>query len=862
MPLSFPNVISELPLTVRSLILICLLAVTVSDASSDENTSTTWMHVLPRLKARCVKCHGPIQPKAGLNLSSAVTLALGGKNGPPVVPGHLDESLIWQRISAGEMPPDEPLSAADQRILRHWIEEGADGLPRPDDPATKHGTRHWAYRSLQRPSRPVIDRKKVVVQTAIDHFVQLRLENVGLSFSDEADRATLIRRVCFDLTGLPPTPEAVIKFKHDTAPDAFQRMVDHYLASPHYGVRWGKYWLDAGGYADSNGYFAADTDRPLAYRYRDWVVRAFNEDQAYDQFVIDQLAGDELVNYQPDVDVTSQMVDRLTATHFLRNAPDGSALSDGNVDEVRIDRYTVLEGMLEITMNSLLGVTIQCARCHDHKFEPVTQREYYSLQAIFFGAYNPDSWTVPDDRVVTIGLKADRDAHQLLGAKLDEQIQVLRDELRSAGLPYRRMVILERLKHIGADQLSSILEAWETAQQDRSDEQHQLVEDYKQELEVSDEDLVKKFPQFAEVQERIKESIERHEQSRPEPLAKIAVLVDVDSKPADHHVLVLGQHHEPGSVVQPGVPAVFSRDSNRYRIEADDLTNSSGRRLAFARWVSSPDNPLFARVMVNRVWMHHFGEGLVTTPANLGLSGAAPSHPDLLDYLAVELIRSEWSIKALHRLILGSAVYRQRSSPHEAGLASDPDNRLLWRYPLHRLSAEAVRDSILSVSGQLNNQMYGPYVPTERKSDGLVVVKEDHPGALRRSIFLQQRRTQMPSMLKLFDAPEMVTSCPQRDTSTVPLQSLAMLNSQFTRSCARQMAHRLREEAGANDREQIERAVLLAAGRAPWPVELRASLEFLSKQRKAYAQEADADHRVWTDFCQMLLAGSSALYIE
>ena len=820
------------------------------------------MQVLPRLKERCVKCHGPIKPKAGLNLSSAATLALGGENGPAVVPGNLDESLIWQRISAGEMPPDDPLPAADQRILRRWIEAGADGLPRPDDPATKRDALHWAFRSLVRPTVPKLTRQNTVVRTAIDRFVQQRLENAGLSISSEAERATLIRRVCFDLTGLPPTPEAILEFQADRAPDACQKLVDRYLASPHYGVRWGKYWLDAVGYADSNGYFAADTDRPLAYRYRDWVIRAFNEDQAYDQFVGEQLAGDELAGYHPDGDVLGQMVDRLTATHFLRNAQDGSGQSDGNPDEVRIDRYTVLEGTLEITMNSLLGVTIQCARCHDHKFEPVTQSEYYSLQAIFFGAYNPDRWTVPDDRVVTVGTRAEREAHQSRVAKLDDQIQELRDELESAGRPHRRKVVQERLSDISSDQLALVLQAWETPQEDRSDEQDRLVEMHKQQLEVSDEDLAKQFGEFAAEQERIQGAIQRHEQTRPAPLPKVAVLVDADAQPADHHVLVRGQHNELGTVVLPGVPVALQTENNHYHVDGAGLTNSSGRRLAFARWITAPDNSLFARVMVNRVWMHHFGEGLVTTPANLGLSGSPPSHPELLDYLAVEFVRSGWSIKALHRLILGSAVYRQQSSPREDGLAKDPDNRLLWRYPLRRLSAEAVRDAMLCVAGKLDDQLEGPYVPTERQPDGLVKVNEDHPGAMRRSVYLQQRRTQMPSMLELFDAPIMVTSCPQRNTSTVPLQSLAMLNSKFVRHCAGELARRLEREAGADNRLRIERALLLAAGRAPWPAELQASEKFLSKQRAVYADEEDAEQRVWTDFCQMLLAGSNVLYIE
>jgi len=847
----------------HALTLISLLVVTVGSASADEGAAPSWTRVGAQLKQRCVKCHGPLRPGAELNLSNAASLALGGESGPPVVPGNLDQSLLWRRIADGEMPPDEPLPAAEQKVIRRWIEEGAPGLPSPDDPATRRDAVHWAFRSVERQRVPEVASGKLV-PAPIDRFVQARLEPAGLSISRQADRATLLRRLCFDLTGLPPAPAQIGRFQTDRRPDTYERMLDRYLASPRYGVRWGKYWLDAVGYADSNGYFAADSDRPLAYRYRDWVIRKINEDQPYDEFVVEQLAGDEIVGYRPDSDVTSQMVAPLSATHFLRNAPDGSDSSDGNSDEVRIDRYTVLEGTLEITMNCLMGVTIQCARCHDHKFEPVTQSEYYSLQAVFFGAYNPDRWTTPRQRIVRVGTVAERESYESRTKQIDDQIKVVKDELYSAGLPHRLKIFRERLKDLEPDKVELVLRAWETPQDERNDEQKRLVGDYKKELELSDEDLAETSTEFAAVHKRLRAQIQQHEQTRPAPLPEISVLVDTDSRPADHHVLVGGQHHVHGDVVQPGVPAAFSIRDHVYAYGPDtDLDSaSSGRRLAFARWVASGDNPLFARVMANRIWMHHFGKGLVATPANLGLSGSPPSHPELLDYLAVEFIRSGWSVKRLHRAILASDVYRQDSAPRDDGLAEDQDNRLLWRYPLQRLSAEAVRDAMLSVSGQLDEQMYGPYVPILRQDDGQIVVDANKDGVSRRSIFLQQRRTQVLSMLELFDAPVMVTSCPRRNTSTVPLQSLAMLNSQLARDCAGGMARRLQQEAGAGDRRRIEYAMLLAAGREVLPEELGASEEFLGKQRALYAGSEDAERRVWVDYCQMLLAGTSVLYTE
>ena len=845
----------------RFLPAICLVLAATSASIAEDGQHPDLDGVKPLFQQRCVECHGPIKPQAGLNLSNVASLALGGESGPPIVPGDLDASLIWQRIVDGEMPPDEPLPADELALVQSWIGAGARGLPDPDDPATQVEAVHWSFRPLTAPAVPPAGSESAA-RTDIDRFILSRLHDAGLSLSAEADRATLVQRVSLDLTGLPPTPAAIIAFQNDSAPAAYQRMVDGYLASPHYGIRWGKYWLDAAGYADSNGYFAADTDRPHAYRYRDWVIRSFNADKPYDEFVREQIAGDELVGYALGGDLTDEMIDPLTATQFLRNAPDGSGESDGNPDEVRIDRYTVLEGNLEIVMNCLLGVTIQCARCHDHKFEPVTHHEYYSLQAIFYGAYNPESWTFPNDRDVEVGMQAERESHHAQIAELDARIKALHDVLNSAAQPFRRELIRERLDPLDRVEVNAILAAWETPEQDRNEEQQGLVSAHETELNVSDDELAEHAAGFTKVQQYFQEQIEQNEQTRPAALPKIAVLVDTEKQPADYHVLIRGLHHQPGDVVLPGVPARFVLGDNYYQIDDTGLPTSLGRRLAFARWVTSPENPLFARTMVNRIWMHHFGNGLVTTPANLGLSGAPPSHRELLDYLATRFLDTGWSIKELHRAILGSAVYRQQSAPRDEGLRHDPDNRLLWRFSLRRLSAEAVRDAMLAKSGLLDEQMYGPYVPTQRRRDGLVAVADDHAGARRRSIFLQQRRTQMHSMLELFDAPAMLTSCPQRSTSTVPLQSLVMLNSEFVRECARAFGLRLDEHVGTDDDRRIEQSFLIAVGRLPVTEERRVAEEFLVKQRELYADAELAEQQVWADYCQMLLAGNASLYIE
>jgi hypothetical protein len=701
------------------------------------------------------------------------------------------------------------------------------------------------------------------LKTDIDRFIMAELEKKNLSLNSEADRSTLLRRVSFDLTGLPPTLAELEAFLADSAPDAYERMVDRYLASPHYGERWGKHWLDSAGYAESNGYFNADSDRPLAYRYRDYVIRSLNADKPYDRFVHEQLAGDEIAGYEPGGDVAPAMLDPLIATHFLRNAPDGTGESDGNPDEVRTDRYTVLEGNLQNALTCLLGITIQCARCHSHKFEPISHREYYSLQAIFYPVYCPERWVVPNERFVTVGTRTEREEHRQRAEPIDHQIKALQGSLESIAGPFREQLATERLQKLALNERAGVLKAYTTAKEKRTREQNALLEKHAEELKFSDEDVAKRFPEFAAVRKQLQEAIAAREKERPRPLDKLSIYSERDPKPLVHHILLRGQHNAPGAEVEPGVPAALCTPGNRYRLpDRPPGRVSTGRRTAFANWVASPENPLFARVMVNRLWQHHFSTGLTATPENLGQSGAKPSHPELLDYLATELIRTGWSLKAIHRLILKSAVFRQSSAPRPDGDDVEPDNRLLWRFPLRRLDAEAVRDAMLSVSGELDCQLGGPYIPTRRTAEGDVEVEEKQAGARRRSVYLQQRRTQVLSLLEVFDAPAIFSNCTVRTTSTVPLQSLALLNSDFARARAQAFAKRLEREAGTESEKRISRAFRLACGRDPEPQELAAAQRFLTEQQRAFMHEKDGDQRVWTDFCQMILAGNAFLYVE
>jgi hypothetical protein len=720
---------------------------------------------------------------------------------------------------------------------------------------------HWAFQNPVRPAVPSVQHAERIYND-IDGFIEAALEEHGLSLGPEAERATLLRRVSLDLTGLPPTPAELAAFLADAAPDAYERMVERYLASPHYGERWGKYWLDAAGYADSNGYFSADSDRPLAYRYRDYVVHSLNEDKPYDRFVREQLAGDELAGYDPDGDLLPEQRELLIATHFLRNAPDGTGESDGNPDEVRTDRCTVLEGNLQNTMSCLLGITIQCCRCHDHKFEPITQQEYYRLQAIFYPVYCPDRWLKPNERVVTVGTRSERQERQRRIERHNRQIKALEGSLESVAGPLREQLAEERLKGVEAAKRGAVLKAFATPNDKRSAEDQALLKEFEEPLRISQDDVAKRFPEYAALGDSIRRAIAEREKERPPALEQIAALVESDPNPPAHHVLLRGQHNAPGPEVEPGVPSALSAPGDPFAIQSPAPGKATGRRSAWARWVTSPRNALFARVIVNRIWQHHFGAGLVATPDNLGQSGARPSHPALVDYMATELVARNWSLKAVHRLILSSAAYRQSSALGEDAFRVDPENRLLWRFPPRRLDAEAMRDAMLAVSGELDPRMGGPYVAARQTAEGSVEVDENVAGARRRSLYLQQRRTQVVTLLELFDAPSIVTNCTARNSSTVPLQSLALLNSAFALRRAAAFADRLARDAGPDADLRIHQAFLLACGRSPTTPEFAAAQGFLTRQRALYATESNGEPRAWTDFCQMLLASNPFLYVE
>lgn len=707
-------------------------------------------------------------------------------------------------------------------------------------------TNHWAFQPVTRP--PIPSLPKATPLTPVDNFVLKELRKIELSPASEADRPTLIRRLYFDFLGLPPSPSAVEAFLKDTRPDACEQLVENLLASPHYGERWGRHWLDAAGYADSNGYFDADTDRPLAYKYRDYVVRSINGDKAFDQFVLEQIAGDELAGYRPNGDVTPEIEELLIATHFLRNASDGTGESDGNPQELRVDRYSVLEGTVQLLGSTFMGMTVQCARCHDHKFEPFTQAEYYQLQAILRPAYDPDHWLKPKDRLITVGMKRERDKVQTAIEVADREIKAAKESLDGLVKPFRKLIIQENLKDLPEAEAAKVQKALDAKEKDRSKEMKELLKKYAAQVEIKDAAVVKRFPEIAAAITSLEQSLKRREEQRPPPLPQVSALVETPDKPSPHFILARGNYAKPGREVPAGVPSILTRADNVYAAKTNGP--SSGRRLALANWLTSTNNPVVARLMVNRVWQHHFGTGLVPTADNFGVTGGKPSHPELLDYLTSEFVRQGWKLKPLHRLIVNSAAYRQSSTASAAAQRRDPENKWLSRFPLQRLDAESIRDAMLAASGELDTRFGGPFVARDKTEEGQYVISESRPDARRRSLYLQQRRTTPITFVDLFDGAKMNPNCVQRTSSTVALQSLALLNSDFVRARGKAFARRVMHEAGS---DRAELAFRLAMGRLPTSEERQASAEFLA---------GEGDLARWTDFCQMIFASNAFLFVE
>jgi mono/diheme cytochrome c family protein len=689
--------------------------------------------IQPLLAKRCVACHGPDTQEAGLRLDgqAGATRALDS-GARAIVPGDSAASEILARITSTDpdvqMPPEGArLTPAQVESLKRWINQGAEWKE------------HWAFRPLTRPDVPAA----AGAGTPIDAFIRAGLERRGLPVPQPAEKIALLRRVTYDVTGLPPSEQEVHDFLADESLQAWERVVDRLLASPHYGEQWARHWLDLVRYADTNS-FERDGNKPHAWRYRDYVIRSFNDDKPYDRFIVEQLAGDELENSHPD---------DLIATGYYR-----LGIWDDEPADREQARYDWLDDIVSTTGQTFLGLTIGCARCHDHKIDPLPQRDYYALLS-FFHNITPMGGRQMNpafiERVIPTGDES------------PAEVQNRADELdrRRKETQANITAIEKRIKEHGEQALDDLARSDLTA--------------WREQLAALD--------------------------AERKGIAKALVVSEFGSTPPPTHVFYRGNPHAertPENQVEPAFPAVLKAPQPVIAAPAADAT-TSGRRTALAKWIASPDNPLTARVMANRIWQYHFGRGIVRSPSNFGFAADPPTHPELLDWLAVELVANGWRLKSVHKLILMSEAYRGAATCNAEAFTKDPLNDAFWRFDMRRLGAEEIRDSIHAASGVFNRKMFGPGVYPEIPK--VVMAGQSKPGdgwgtsppeeQARRTIYAHVKRSLLTPIVADFDVADTDTSCPVRFVTTQPTQALGMMNGDFLHAQARVFAERVRREA-------------------------------------------------------------------
>jgi hypothetical protein len=858
----------------RFAIVMTVVMIAYSPVARAQPASVFEKDVLPIFEARCLRCHGEKKQKGGLDLRTKSATVRGGDNGHAVVAKSLKDSLLWEKIRTDEMPEGpEKLTPAEKDVVRRWIEAGALGSNAPapsngglDLQISEEDRAFWAFQSPKRPAVPAVGSAN-----PIDAFIVARLRAKGLNLSPPAERTALLRRVTFDLIGMPPSPEAVNEFLAAKSPEAaYARMVDRLLDDPRYGERWARHWLDVAGYADSEGILDADHVRTAAWRYRDYVIRAFNSDKPYDRFLLEQIAGDELVDYwnlrETQKKLPAAVVEALEATGFLRCASDTSRPDFVNIKNAAGYYFQTLDDTLKIVASSTMGLTLQCAKCHSHKYDPIPQADYYRMQAIFMSGYRPAKWIAQAERRLFEASAAQEREAKAINDSISAAVREVKKRQSELQAQYAVKVFESELAKLPPQIREDVTLALNTDIVKRNDVQKYLVSKFEAELKPPAAVLLKRLEADADFGGKFRKLVEEingHERGR-RSFPEIRAFYDLPGE-ATTNLLRRGDYLTPGPEVTPGVLRVLSTAKGFTIPPREKDAKSSGRRLAFAQWLTKPDHPLTARVMVNRLWLHHFGQGLVATPDNFGKTGSPPSHPELLDWLATEFAAKGWSIKAMHRLIVLSDAYKQQSTfdgvHHAEAKKIDPDNRLLWRQRLRRLEGEAIRDAILSVSGQLNPQAFGPPAAIVRSGDGEVNAAADASGN-RRSIYLQVRRSQPLTFLQLFDQPVIETNCTRRETSTVASQALTLLNSDFMIRQAEAFADRILKEAGD---DPAGWAIVLALGRHASDRERRAFARFLDDQTLLHVKTqppAEARRRAIADLCHMLLSANEFAYVD
>lgn len=977
------------------LLMLLVAAVTRADGPDFDD------QVAPLLALHCLDCHSGAEPKGSLDLSRSAAAAKGGESGPAFIAGDAEKSLLWERVAADEMPPKKPLTDKEKQILRDWLAAGAKWGTDPIDPfrvTTNHraGYDWWSLQALKRPQPPPV-KDEAAIKNDIDRFIVARLESVPLKMSPPADRPTLLRRLSFDLIGLPPTPEEVTTFVNDQSPEAYAKVVNRLLDSPHYGERWARHWLDVAHFGESDG-FEYDRMRPNAWPYRDWVINAFNRDLPFDEFARLQIAGDVLRPDDPEA---------ITAAGFLVHGAHDALMPAGDAMR-QVMRQDELEDVVGLVSQSFLGLTVHCARCHDHKFDPITAKDYYRLASSLAGVRRGDRQVparaipaelpqrltklrqelkqlsdVARERILQSGgdVKKPEPPEAFLRWEFDEPSNDLKLE-GEAKLADGALVVdgkggYAASKPLTKDIREKTLEAWvrldnleqrggaaislqtldgnlfdaivfgerepgrwlpgsdgfqrtrdleAPAETQANSEPVHLAIVYSDDGTISvyrngeaygkpykssgpatfkagqaqlvfglrhgapggnkmlaghivraalydraltAEEVANSAAAAGDVitQSQLVEALKPEERRRYEQLANEAKrlrdkLVQLSTnmvytvKPQQpdgpSHLLLRGNPLQKSDAVAPGGISGLKLVSADFQLEP--TAPEGERRRKLAEWIARDDNPLFARTIVNRVWHYHFGRGLIETPSDLGFNGGQPSHPELLDYLASELIASKWSLKHLHRLIVSSAAYQQSSLPRNECLEVDKDNRLLWRYSPRRLDAEAVRDAVLSISGELNPQLGGPSFHDFRPYDNhnsQYYEPIDPVGAAfnRRSIYRMWARGGKSPLLDALDCPDPSTSTPKRGSTTTPLQALALLNNSFMLRMSDNMAARIKTDIGEAANKQVERAIELAYSRMPQEKERKIATAFVEQNGLAA-------------FCRVLLNTNGFLYVD
>jgi cytochrome c553 len=776
-----------------------------ADADIDADVEFFEKSVRPLLTKHCYECHSEKaeEVKGGLLLDSRDGWQAGGDSGPAIVPGKPEESLLLSAIGYDDpelqMPPEKQLSDAEIAALRRWIERGAvdprDGKksvkPRRGKIDITAGRKFWAFIPPRDPPAPQVKSRDWPV-SSLDRFVLAKLESKGIKPAPPADKRTLIRRATFDLIGLPPTPKEIAAFLSDDSPRAFERVVERLLSSPHYGERWGRHWLDVARYADSNG-LDENVAHGNAWRYRDWVVASMNRDKPYNEFLIEQLAGDLL----PAVNDIKIRHDRLIATGFLSLGPKVLA----EVDERKME-MDIVDEQIETVGRAFMGLTLGCARCHDHKFDPVTSDDYYALAGIFKSTKTMDSFT---------------------------KIAVWHEHPLETG-EYRKL----------------------------RDEHQKTIARRKQDIERLTQKATGPENTAAELK-RLRDELAKLEKSPP---AVPTAMGAIEGKIANVRRHLRGSHLTLGDTIPRGVPRVLTSDGTLV------IDPKHSGRLELARWLASGDHPLTARVMVNRIWRWHFGRGLVASCDNFGMLGGRPVNGPLLDWLAVRFVRSGWSIKKMHRLIMLSATYRMSSTHDAASARIDPENLLQWRASVRRLEAEAIRDAVLAASGRLDRTMGGSLLHVKNREFFFDHTSKDGTkyDSLRRSIYLPVVRNHLYGLFELFDFPDSATVHGSRATTTVAPQSLSLTNSPLVWESAAHWAAGLLKGEKSSDADRIGKLYVTAFGRPTTKKEIARAEKFL----RGYAEsitphESDPKKRTteaWQALCRAMIASNEFIYVR